>query len=144
MDGCCLLEREIQSNYKAVLRLMKYVYQPAGRRVRERSELRELAGVAEALGYPRPLSAADGGDGWHSDPAFVACKFGTAVPLTSDCRLFAKSFSTAGVGYTFNAPPFWDVYRRSDSAGAFVEEVVDLADDGREGGGASSSSYKVR
>ncbi len=128
--GCCLLEREIQANYPTVLKALKYAYQPAGRRIREAGELRDIARGVDLLGYPA-AAVARKEDRRHLHPALTACRFGTSVPVGIDCTLFSKSFSTAGIAYVFNAADIWNFI--TESMKAIHEEVFANVDHEGEG-----------
>ncbi len=54
----------------------------------------------------------------------LACKYGDAE-LSESCNLFSNTFSSAGVGYTFNAQPFWKMFRNTTSNFAFLPEVYE-------------------
>ncbi len=55
---------------------------------------------------------------------FVACGFGTLAPLSPDCDLFVRTFSSQGVAYSFNVRPFWDVFKRTEKNTQFYDEIV--------------------
>ncbi len=129
-DECCHLEREIQTNYQTALGIFKYMLQPPTRRVREKSELQNIAKAIEFLGYPTVET--DNGTRLHIDPAIIACQFGTLFPLTKNCELFVKTFSTGGVAYTFNAAEFFGMYQENENMKAFFEEMHETLDDGLE------------
>ncbi len=129
---CCQLEGNISASYAQVLRVMKYSQPPTGLRVRERADLREiregrrksLAGYTEKEAAP----ADDGGGGVggperHVRPVVIACSFGRNRDPDADCPHFARTFNTGGIGYTFNADPFWSVYRDAEWARKFYEEI---------------------
>ncbi len=129
-DECCQLEREIQANYQTILRMFKYLYQPPSRTLIEKSELRDIANATDLMGYPTIQS--DNHERWHADPAIIACRYGTHFPLTRNCTLFSKTFSTAGIAYTFNAAEFFSMYKENEHTQAFFREINEVIDEGHE------------
>ncbi len=71
------------------------------------------------------------GENINSFPVFVACKYGNKI-LTNDCNLFSRTYTTMGIGYTFNAPDFWEMYRNTSTNWSFFKEMHEKIHHGKE------------
>ncbi len=117
---CCQLEQEISNNVETVMRLAKYVLGPPTQ-LMSKSEVKDINELTSNLQY----SLRDGNaNNVHSQSAIIACKFGNG-PLTNDCDLFDKMFTTAGIGYTFNSQSFWKMYQKTTGTNAFYKQMFE-------------------
>ncbi len=124
-SGCCLLENLIRDNYGTILRIMKYGMQATSSGITEKGELSDLDVFTSAATTlkRRPDEAL-----YNTEPAVVACRYGVEVALSKDCRLFSRTFTTAGLAYTFNSAPFFEVYQASNGhVQRFFSEIHELA-----------------
>ncbi len=122
IDNCCKLEKDVQANFRGVLKLLKYFVQAPGMGLVEEGEandLKEITDRLEAHGWPNSTTPP-----LNREPAVVLCKFGSRVPLTSDCQLLQRTYSTQGLSYVFNAMPFLQVFNPNQRNLDFYEEVV--------------------
>ncbi len=122
IDNCCKLEKDVQANFRGVVKLLKYFVQAPGMGLVEEGEandLKEIANGLEAHGWPNSTTPP-----LNREPAVVLCKFGSRVPLTSDCQLLQRTYSTQGLSYVFNAMPFLDVFNSNQRNLHFYEEVI--------------------
>ena len=125
---CCQLERRMTESYQHVLKRMKYLLQPTAATVRERSDREDVRWAMDALVIPsgfKPKRRVAGKPLLHSNPAIIACKFGRrSEEIALDCPLFERSFTTEGIGHTFNANPFWKMYRKKTWLETFYNEMT--------------------
>ncbi len=123
-SACCQYEKEISKDYASVLRLLKYCIAPASRNIWRNKTIAELNSSIEFLGYQHDAKLAE-----NEDPIILACKY-DGGGLKQDCNLFANMYTTAGIGYTFNNAPFWNLYRNTSENYAFYKEMYQDLEDG--------------
>ncbi len=123
---CCNLERTISSKREVALRFMKYTIGPQTSHVMEQSELSDTVSLANQFDYV--LNKNFTGDWLPSiDPAIATCHFGTDPDESKwnmDCDLFERTYTTKGIGYSFNVEKFWTLHKRTSGNMAFYQQMT--------------------
>ncbi len=109
----------VAGNAKLAMKVLKYLKQPVGKEIVEKSDHEEwAAGCRQLLLGTTPESDA------HSYPRLSHCKFGEYQNGHIDCGyVFHRTYSTSGLSMTFNAYDFWDLYKVTENARTFYTEI---------------------
>ncbi len=124
IDECCQLERNIQSNYKNVIKLLKYFVRSPGREMTRAAEANDYRTFKSGMMASSFAWRDDDSLPFIRDPVIAACKYGSRVHMTPYCNLFRTTYSTKGLAHTFNSLPFLDTYKKTERNMAFFEEFV--------------------
>ncbi len=115
---CCELEKAVSEHVTPMFKLLKYSIAPQSKVTSDQGEVDDALTLAESLGYSLKLDKRV----VNTSPIIAACKFGNGK-LTKDCDLFSKTFTTKGLGYSFNVDNFWQIYQNTSMTQAFYKEV---------------------
>ncbi len=145
LSECCKLEKAISSQRESVLKLMKYAVGPQTANIIDRSEIAEAISSANLFQYEMIKSKVKLES---MKPAIIFCnygnkfrkKYGKKGRRERDCTLFKKTFTMDGIGYTFNAQPFWRMLKKTKSNKAFFKQLHGIWSNT----GNSSTSTDVR
>ncbi len=116
-EECCKVQAEIAASYPSVLKLMKFSLQPHTWARQEARDLEEITEGIETLGYPSKATIFTA-----TNPAIYASVL-HGVGEEVSAPTFRRSFSNKGISFTFNADPFWHIFKDMPSTNAFYEEV---------------------
>ncbi len=120
----------VSTDVRRILKVMKYARQAVASEVVEKSDYRDLRLGQGQLEVP----LRDGARLRHSHPRILKCAFAEKQAENASCAvLFERVYSTGGLSYTFNARPFWSIYRETESARTFFEEIHEKRDEVLEG-----------
>ena len=130
IGSCCNATKRLQNQLEPILRIMKYATQPP-HFVETDEEMSLTFKNATFLGYPLkfPLKSSLEvtedhvyGDGaLNYNPKIPVCQYSGSpqYPTKSNCKLFSRSITNEGLGYTFNGANFWCLYHDTPYAKAF-------------------------
>ena len=130
MSDCRSLLDALRRNFKDVLKNMKWTLQPISRLLPIVEFDLDYAAPLGNLHYAKkPLSLV-------SNPLLFACDFGALLNLPlpsfvsvdlskyltlSECLGFFRSFTSAGIGYSYNTVNFWELFRSSPGLQHFFD-----------------------
>ncbi len=105
------------NNIDLVYKLKKQTMEPSSKNPAEKSELKDVDKFRQILQsqYDYKMNNEAVLDDYA---AMLACRFGDTV-LTEECSMFASSFSSTGIGYTFNTLPFLNMFKNTSSNFAY-------------------------
>ncbi len=123
--SCCQIAKDMSVEREAVLRIMKYSIGPQSKHSMEESEKADIQQFAKPFDYTRETKTE--AEFPSTNPLILACKFGKET-LNENCQLFRKTFTNAGIGYTFNAEDFWKIHKNTEGNRAFYQQMVKATD----------------
>ncbi len=137
LSECCKLEKAISSHRESVLSLMKYVIGPQSMYVLEQSEKMQALLSTKEFQYEKRNKSEDI---VSIEPTILFCNYGMifsdiagnidpAKKIVRNCHLFKKTFTNGGLGYTFNAEPFWKMYKENIGNNAFFRQINDFGEE---------------
>ena len=107
---CCETTRSLHDKLRPLLKVMKYAAQPP-HYIETDEEMNLTFNNANFLNYPLsyPLPKI------FRNPKIPICAYDGIPenPRLTNCRLFSRSISNEGLGYTFNGANFWDLYNET-------------------------------
>ncbi len=128
LEECRDLMSEVGERFEAVLHIMKWTLQPQSATVPRFEFELDFGHKLEDLEYvserAKPYI-------YLTYPLLVSCDHGASFPIDPfkygygdhECVGFSRSFTTAGLGYTFNAAHFWETYRETPGLRAFFNAM---------------------
>ncbi len=125
---CCEMEEKIMANYRSLLKFYKFTEETSVAQIQDASHYNEVNYALtdfEVKGYKRKDSLMEFGELRNIDPIIIACSYGTPTfEVSANCPHFTRSFTSTGLGYSFNQVPFQDMYQKTDWSEAFYKELV--------------------
>ncbi len=112
ISGCCALSRVMRQEQELSMKVMKQAMQPPhflGNKEERESDLKDAVRV---LPYPlKPLE--EELEEWNSNPRIHMCQYDNQPAEDSMhlCKLFVRSYTNEGFGYTFNNRLFWNKHQ---------------------------------
>ncbi len=109
-----------------VYRLKKHTIAPSSRMAYEKGELNDIEQIKRVMKTEHNYVFINESNTFTENEyaTIMTCKFGDNY-LMEDCNMFSNTFTTSGIGYTFNAQPFWTIYENSSSNFAFYKEMYE-------------------
>ena len=129
-DSCCNAITRLKDQLEPILKIMKYAAQPP-HFIETDEEMSMTFGNATFLGYPLkfPLKSSwwatedmTYGDGTiNYNPKIPFCQYSgnPPNPKKTNCNIFARSITNAGLGYNFNGAKFWSLFRETPYTNTF-------------------------
>ncbi len=119
-SSCCLLEKLLSRDYEQVYSFQQYALDSLSTIVENEIQEESMRKMTNTLSTSPQKPFA-----FNSHPVIPACKFGTSFErLSSDCQYFSVTFSTDGLGYSFNSPKILDQYHAYSATKAFHKHLV--------------------
>jgi hypothetical protein len=122
------LREDINYNYKELLKVQSSFYQPLGYNVKFRSEKELLKASLACPEMPDQYISSTSSKMVHDVPTLMHCEFQNRK-YDNCCGNFSRSFTTDGIGYSFNSANFFTIYNKSNpELNIFCQELVQLLD----------------
>ncbi len=119
-NSCCYLEKLLSKDYEQVYSFKQYVLDSLSTRSANNGQGKRIRKMTEALSTSSQEPFA-----FNLHPLVPACKFGTSFEkMSSDCQYFSVTYSTDGLGYSFNSVKMFDQYHAYRATKAFHKNLV--------------------
>ncbi len=117
------LTEDLSLDMDLAYRLAKQYVPQSSRLLKDKGELNNAMTIKKVLHEVYGYNTNN--DPIYNDYAVVlACKFGHKA-MEEDCGLFSNTFSSVGFGYTFNAQPYWTLFKNTSESLAFYKEIYE-------------------
>ncbi len=106
-----------------VYKLQKQLIPPTSRIPSEKREVVDVDIVKKAM-QSEYLYQMENEEIINDYSTVLTCKFGD-LDSSQSCKLFSNTFTTGGIGYTFNNEPYWNLFKNTTSNYAFYKEIYE-------------------
>ncbi len=114
--------QSIQKLYKEILQVVKYMIKPINLKMTETARIRDLKD--RALKEVRAeYGRSDPNSYYNHFPAVLYCNFGQ--DKNNICQNSVTTFTTSGLGHSFNTESFFQLYFKRPSLNIFCKEIVE-------------------
>ncbi len=114
-----LLDNYWLENMDLVYSLKNQIIAPPSKSFKEKNEMKHIGLIKQTM-QKHHKYIFKGEDVLNDYTTVLACKFGDNE-INEDCTLFSNTFVSTGIGYTFNAQPFWTIFQNVSSNFAFYK-----------------------
>ncbi len=123
-DECKIFAKEINSNYKRVLKLMKYTIESLSWRKTSGESIKDHTAALKTLSTRYVVKDVGSRHQSNFRPLLVACKFGPKdEALSPDCHMFKKTYTMKGIAYAFNSASVIQLLKDTDWTHSFHQEM---------------------
>ncbi len=127
--------KNMWENRGLVFQMMKYTYRPPSTVVSLKSELEDLNTMYSIMNYSRL------GINKHTRPALVKCKYPESSNSFSPCNQFQFNYNMEKIGYSYNQPGFYQMFKENAVTNAAYRAFVEEATIGKENNPKKISGY---
>lgn len=128
-EGCCKIVQALKEEYLVILKVMKYAVQQTHFNEDITSFHTSFHQLDQLMPYQKHKNPAS--NRMSLNPRIVLCRFnGRPLVMTPEhCDLFKPTFTTEGIGYSFNQESFWTMYTETGPNKAFYNTFVKTSQD---------------
>ena len=128
---CCIPSNRLRKHLEPILKVMKHAAQ-VPHYLEDEEEMTATFQNATFLkypvDYPLKLTIKNVKRNWYgngiinSNPKVPFCQFAgqPSSPKITNCKLFTRSITNEGLGFTFNGPNFWALHHNSAYSNIFA------------------------